>query len=185
MPNPDYYEQNKEKLKARAREHYYKNKEHKLELAKKHYEENKEDKKKYRKEYYKNNKEKELSRSKEYQREWYKKKYHNDPNFAIRKNLGSRLSKAFRGISAKSKTTMELLGCSIEELIKHLESKFEEGMTMANYGEWHIDHIKPCAAFDLTKEEEQKKCFHYTNLQPLWAIDNIKKSDKYDAPKAY
>jgi hypothetical protein len=53
-------------------------------------------------------------------------------------------------------------------------------MTWDNYGKkgWHVDYILPCASFDLTKEEEQKKCFHYTNLQPLWWLDNIKKSDK-------
>jgi hypothetical protein len=48
---------------------------------------------------------------------------------------------------------------------------------------WHIDHIKPCSSFDLTKEEEQRKCFHYTNLQPLWATDNRKKADKIDHKK--
>ena len=52
------------------------------------------------------------------------------------------------------------------------------GMTWDNYGEWHIDHIKPCSSFNMLIEEERKRCFHYTNLQPLWAIDNIKKSDK-------
>ena len=54
-------------------------------------------------------------------------------------------------------------------------------MTWENHGQygWHVDHIKPCALFDLTKIEEQKKCFHYTNLQPLWWRDNIKKSHHY------
>jgi hypothetical protein len=51
-------------------------------------------------------------------------------------------------------------------------------MNWENQGEWHIDHILPCASFDLTKEEEQRKCFHYTNLQPLWAKDNMIKGSK-------
>ena len=51
-------------------------------------------------------------------------------------------------------------------------------MNWNNIGKWHIDHIKPCKSFDLTKSDEQKKCFHYTNLQPLWALDNIKKGAK-------
>ena len=56
-------------------------------------------------------------------------------------------------------------------------------MTRQNQGEWHIDHIKPCAAFDLTDPKQQKECFNYKNLQPLWAQDNIKKSDKWEEPE--
>ena len=52
-------------------------------------------------------------------------------------------------------------------------------MNWNNYGEWHIDHIKPCSLFNLELEEEQLECFNYKNLQPLWAIDNIKKGNKY------
>ena len=90
-----------------------------------------------------------------------------------------RLRGALAGTS-KSAATLELLGCSVEELKKHLENQFVKGMTWNNYGlhGWHIDHIIPCASFDLTKEEEQRKCFHYTNLQPLWAKDNYAKGDK-------
>ena len=75
---------------------------------------------------------------------------------------------------------MELLGCSIEKLWEHLESKFQPGMTRENHGKWHIDHIRPCISFNLTDLEQQKICFHYTNLQPLWAEDNLKKGAKYD-----
>lgn len=82
--------------------------------------------------------------------------------------------------SKKAYTVMELIGCTISELKNHLESTFQDGMTWDNYGEWHIDHIKPCSSFNLENVEEQKKCFHYTNLQALWAIDNRKKSDKLD-----
>jgi hypothetical protein len=79
----------------------------------------------------------------------------------------------------KSKRTIELLGCSIEEVWNHLESKFKSGMTKENHGLWHIDHIKPCASFDLTDPEQQAICFHYTNLQPLWAVDNRRKGSRY------
>jgi hypothetical protein len=74
----------------------------------------------------------------------------------------------------------EVIGCSPEKLVLYLESKWTEGMSWDNYGVhgWHIDHIKPCASFDLSIKEEQQKCFHYTNLQPLWAMDNYKKHDK-------
>lgn len=89
-----------------------------------------------------------------------------------------------RGI--KSGRTQELLGCSFEQLAKHLESLWQPGMSWENYGAyriggsmtWHIDHIRPLASFDLTDPEQQKQCFHYTNLQPLWADENIAKSDR-------
>ena len=80
----------------------------------------------------------------------------------------------------KSKQTLELLGCNIEEFKKYLEFKFTKGMSWDKMHLIHIDHIKPCAAFDLTNPEEQAKCFHYTNLQPLWAIDNLRKGAKYE-----
>lgn len=82
----------------------------------------------------------------------------------------------------KSANTVALLGCTIPELRARLESLFAPGMSWDNYGPltWHIDHIKPCAKFDLTQPDQQRACFHYTNLQPLWAGDNILKGDKYD-----
>ncbi len=99
-----------------------------------------------------------------------------DIEFKVKKNLRSRLSKAIKR-NVKYDTTMNLVGCSKERLMKHLESQFDDSMSWYNYGEWHIDHIIPCASFDLSKEEEQRMCFHYTNLQPLWGIDNIIKSN--------
>lgn len=82
--------------------------------------------------------------------------------------------------ASKAGATVDLIGCSIAELQLHIASKFQPGMSWANHGRngWHIDHVVPCSLFDLTDIEQQKKCFHYTNLQPLWAIDNIKKSNK-------
>jgi hypothetical protein len=98
-----------------------------------------------------------------------------NPSFKLASNLRSRVWSALKGIN-KNSTIMELLGCSIEELWIHLESKFQEGMSRENYGKWHIDHIRPCCKFDLTDPNQQTLCFHYTNLQPLWATDNLKKS---------
>ncbi len=109
-----------------------------------------------------------------------KKRYKTDVNIKLRHQLGSRISKAIRGYS-KSKSTMELLGCSIAFLKKYLEYNFKKGMTWANYGsQWSVDHIRPCVSFDLSKAEEQKKCFFYKNLQPLWRIENIKKGAKFE-----
>jgi hypothetical protein len=75
---------------------------------------------------------------------------------------------------------MDLTGCSVHELCIHLESKFKHGMTWENYGEWHVDHIRPCASFDLLKVDEQRQCFHWTNLQPLWALENLRKSSRWN-----
>jgi hypothetical protein len=80
--------------------------------------------------------------------------------------------------NVKSARTQELIGCTVKELQEHLEKQFTNGMTWENYGEWHVDHIIPCSSFDFTKEEEQRTCFNYKNLQPLWAEDNYKKKKK-------
>ena len=116
-----------------------------------------------------------LENSRKKQREQSRKRRSNVKN-RIRLNLGTRL---YLAVEKKHGNTMELTGCSKNDLYTHLESKFTDEMTWENYGKWHIDHIKPCASFDLTDPEEQKKCFHWTNLQPLWAIDNMRKGAKY------
>ncbi len=108
-----------------------------------------------------------------------------DFSFKVRCTLSQRVWESVKSAFQKSNckeykkysNTVNLLGCTIEQLIAHLQKQYQLGMNDQNYGKWHIDHIKPCSKFDLTKEEEQRKCFHYTNLQPLWAIDNLKKSD--------
>jgi len=114
----------------------------------------------------------------------YFNKYHQnrskiDPIFKFIKNQRGRIWSVLKGKN-KSKSTMKLLGCSIEECWNHLEQQFKPGMTRDNYGLWHVDHIIPCASFDFNDPEQQKKCFHYTNLQPLWAEDNLKKGAKLD-----
>ena len=110
----------------------------------------------------------------EYYKNWINKRLKTDPHFRLKQTLSHRIWGALKG-QVKSKRTMELIGCTIDELWIHMESKFTEGMTRENHGKWHVDHIRPCVSFDLTDPEQQKKCFHYTNLQPLWALDNIKK----------
>ena len=96
--------------------------------------------------------------------------------YRLEKNLRKRIWDALKG-NSKSKSTMKLLGCSLGFFRLYLQSKFQSGMSFKNYGKWHIDHIRPCAKFNLSIPEEQAKCFHYTNLQPLWAKDNRIKSD--------
>lgn len=103
----------------------------------------------------------------------YKQK---NPNYKISEILRTRMRTALNQ-NKKCDTTRNLLGCDYRYFREYLESKFQKGMTWGNYGYygWHIDHIIPCAKFDLSDPDEQKKCFHYTNLQPLWATDNLHK----------
>ena len=112
----------------------------------------------------------------------YRKKYEYrkrkiDVNFRIKHNLRNRILKIFKNIN-RSKSTGKLVGCSIEFLKQYLEKQFKPGMSWSNYGKWHVDHKIPCCTFNLSKPSEQKKCFHYTNLQPLWAEENLKKARK-------
>jgi len=102
-----------------------------------------------------------------------------DINYRLIRLLRGRTSEALRR-NSKAGHTRELLGCSIQELKLYLESKFQPGMTWENHGTfgWHIDHVKPCASFDLSDAREQEKCFHYTNMQPLWAKENLSKGSK-------
>lgn len=104
-----------------------------------------------------------------------KKYYHNDINYKIKVLLRNRLNQL---IHRKIDTTISLLGCDLDTFKEYMESKFIEGMSWENIGKWHIDHIKPCVSFDLTDPDQQRQCFHYTNLQPLWAIDNLRKATK-------
>ena len=123
------------------------------------------------------NKDREKARNKV----WRKKRLREDPSYKIQIYLRSRINKVLKRQKAKKYYHFnEVIGCSPKELKEHLERKFRRGMTWENYSPktWHIDHIIPCAKFDLTKEEEQRKCFHFSNLQPLWAKHNLQKRDR-------
>jgi hypothetical protein len=100
-----------------------------------------------------------------------------DPTFKLLKSLRSRIKSAIKS-GKKCASTVELLGCTLSFARQHIEAQFQDGMTWDNHGEWHIDHKVPCASFNLFEASEQRKCFHYTNLQPLWAEENLSKSDK-------
>jgi hypothetical protein len=114
-----------------------------------------------------------------YEREWRKRKLETDLNYRIKLRLKNRIKKVLWSVKTrKPKVTMELIGCTVQFLRGYLEARFARGMTWKNYGKWHIDHIIPCAEFDLRDPVQQNRCFHYSNLQPLWAFDNISKKDK-------
>lgn len=111
--------------------------------------------------------------------EYKKKRWKSDLKYRITENLRGRVYKAIKAQSSlKNNTTIDLVGCTIPELKNYIASKFDSKMSWSNYGEWHIDHIIPCSKFDLTDLLQQKLCFHYTNLQPLWAKDNLRKGAK-------
>jgi hypothetical protein len=100
-------------------------------------------------------------------------------NNKIRDRLNHRISDAFKSIkSYKSNTTTTYIGCSIDYLKKWFEFHFNDKINWKNYGEWHIDHVLPCSSFDLSKEDEQYKCFNWKNLRPCLKEENLQKGDK-------
>ena len=116
----------------------------------------------------------------DYKRKYEKTRKSKDVGYRMLCNIRNRIGLAIKS-NSKTSPTKKLLGCTISQLKNHLEARFTENMDWNNYGVkgWHIDHIRPCSSFDLSSPEEQKKCFHYTNLQPLWHTDNLLKSDNF------
>ena len=166
-----YRQDNKERIKDYNKQRYQDNKERIKQYHKQYYQENKERKKQYRQD----NKER-LAKCRNERR---KQRRQSDPMFKLKGNLRRRTNQAFRskGYSKKSKTK-EMLGVEWEILKKHIERQFTKGMSWDNYGKWHVDHIVPLASAK-TEEEVIKLC-HYSNLQPLWAKDNLSKNDKIE-----
>lgn len=108
-----------------------------------------------------------------------KKRYATDLAYRLKIILRTRLTGALRGVGSKSARTLQLLGCTIPELRKYLETQFRPGMTWENYGPvWHVDHKRPCASFNLIDPAQQQECFNFKNLQPLFAEENLKKGDR-------
>lgn len=102
-----------------------------------------------------------------------------DPAFAMMRRLRVRLQHALRAANGKkAHRTLELIGCTPQELLRHLEAQFVDGMTWENRSLWHIDHKRSCSSYDLTIPDQQSECFHFSNLQPLWGEDNLRKGAK-------
>jgi hypothetical protein len=120
--------------------------------------------------------EKNRDRSRTARKKWTTYRLENDPAFKVLCYTRNRINEVLRG-ARKCNKTKTLLGTSVDEVKRRLQSQFHNGMTWENYGAngWHIDHIIPCVSFDLTDPEQQKQCFHYTNLQPLWWYENLSK----------
>lgn len=118
----------------------------------------------------------------EYLRQYFKQRRAQDPLFCVLQALRGRLHFAARSAKARRCASfVELLDCSVDWLRAHLESQFVVGMSWSNYGQWEIDHIRPCKLFNLSDPAEQRACFHWSNLQPLWMRDNRQKGARYAA----
>lgn len=135
---------------------------------------------KYGKKYYEGNKEK----SKAYSLKWIREKCQRDHVAALKCRMRARIGAALRahlnGATRKTIRAVALVGCTMPELAAHLEAQFLPGMTWQNRSQWHVDHIRPCCTFDLSDPAQQRECFHFSNLQPLWAIDNRRKSSHWE-----
>jgi len=145
-----------------------------------------EKRKSYKRQYAKSKKVKEYIKTEKrvaYRRAYYKiynnVRYETDELFRLACILRSRVRSALKN-NQKTGSAVRDLGCTLAELKTHIESLFQPGMTWENHGDWHIDHKKPLASFDLTDRIQFLQACHYTNLQPLWAAFNLSKSDKYE-----
>lgn len=200
----EYYIKNKEKCAVKSKE-WAKNNQDKVKRSNEKYS-NSEKRKVYLKKYLKEHKEKQRINSrrcylnnkeniKNRHKVYYRKnqplivanakaKRKNDPSYRLLLNLRRRLHQVLFGAN-KSENTLRLIGCTLEELKLHIESQFIKGMNWKTYGVkgWHLDHKIPCSSFDLSDPEQQKACFNFSNLQPLFAFDNLSKGSKLNWSK--
>lgn len=205
--NKLYKQKNKEACKERDKKYYEANKEKIMAQSKLYYESNKDEINAKGRAYYQRTKEVQAIKNKIYRRKnqdiikarkkeysiknkdklnaKYLERLKTNPQLKAAHALRGRINVALKSQETyKSESTMKLVGASIAFVKKWIESKFKPGMSWSNHGQgkgkWHIDHIIPCAAFDLTDIEQQKKCFHYSNLQPLWQEANLGKGARYN-----
>jgi hypothetical protein len=167
----EWRQKNKQKRKKQAERHYNKHKNERLEYHKNHYQNNIEN----YKEYYQTNKDHIIQQHTEYSR----KKYHSDPKFRLNSLMRKRVYQSVKG-RKNGASWLNFVEYDITTLIKHLENQFVNNMSWDNYGsEWHIDHILPIDLFDIHEigDDEFKRAWKLTNLQPLFAIDNIRKGN--------
>ena len=188
-----YREKNKERIERMSKKYRDKpeSKARRKEYCAEYYLKNKKRVNKRNKTWFQNNKDKVRKAVKryrlknlEYQRKWYaayaRRQRKINPQFNMRERLSKGITMALNRYVKEGKRfdTLTYTGCSIAFLVKHIERQFKDGMNWENRDKWHIDHIRPCASFDLTDTQQQLECFHYTNLQPLWAFDNMSKGKK-------
>jgi hypothetical protein len=180
--NKSYRDKNRNRLRKYYKNYYTSNRDRCLKQKREYHKIHKGKRTEYNRTWYKNNVEhvriynqKNRNRRRKYQRD----RRETDVNYRLRINLRNRLHGALRG-NYKAGSAVRDLGCTIPELRSKLESQFAEGMNWDNYGEWHIDHIKPLSKFNLANRQDCLEAFHFSNLQPLWKKDNLQKSDRYE-----
>ena len=146
-----------------------------------YYQEWSKNKKEHRKEYLKQYREKNKEKIKEVKRTYQKEKRHTDPIYKLISNFRTAIYTVLKENKLDKYTNyFNMVGYTAEQLKSHLEVQFKQGMTWENYGEWHVDHIKPISSFtfETCEDEEFKICWSLDNLQPMWGIENIKKGNK-------
>ncbi len=123
------------------------------------------------------------TKRREYNRDYEKKKKETSINYRISRNLRIRFVQALKG-NAKTGSAVRDLGCTIEQFKDYISALFQPGMSWDNWGKtgWHLDHKIPLSAFDLTKEDQVRLACHFSNLQPMWAKENLQKGAKYGVP---
>lgn len=121
--------------------------------------------------------------SREYQRNWVAHRRATDPHYKLYGSLCARVSMLL-GRRNKRRGTVELLGCSVEEFKANLERQWEPGMSWENYGKgagkWNLDHIRPCASFNLLDPAQASQCFHHSNMRPCWHVENNSKKSLHE-----
>ena len=164
--------------KATEQRNYPKYRDKKLQTSKAWYQENKEHRKQYLKEYRTKN----IDKIRETKRNYERHKKATDPLYKLISNFRTAIYIVLKENNLqKYAHYFDILGYTPEDLILHLEKQFNDGMNWDNYGEWHIDHIKPISSFifESSEDEEFKRCWSLDNLQPMWGIENIKKGNKF------
>ena len=174
-----WYQRNKARILARRKARYDANREKLCEATKTYNREHKAERTAYEQERYKirGHTPEYMEYHRQYNKVRYRKLYATDLDYSIMKRLRSRINRVLESdFALKSASTMTLIGCTLEQLKTHLESTFTEGMSWDVRSKLAIDHIVPCCSFNLKDPEQQKKCFHYTNLRFMWWEDNQRKS---------
>lgn len=177
-----WHQANRATANQKRLEHYRENREAHLARCRQWVEENRERNRAYKKQWYEANKERLREKAIARYPQTFarvRERQATDIQFALASRLRARIQKAIRACGAtRAARVADLIGCSVEQFRAHIERQFAKGMTWENRSRWHLDHIRPIAGFDLSDAEQQRACFHFTNIRPLWRRENQQKSNQ-------